>query len=52
MKALLFVVILMWIFFYNYAIMGVLLFRLNDPVHFGTLPKSFLTLFQVMNHHP
>jgi hypothetical protein len=47
MKALLFVIILMAIFFYNYAIMGVFLFKENDPDHFGTLPKSFLSLFQV-----
>jgi voltage-gated sodium channel len=46
-KALVFVVVLMWIFFYNYAIMGVFLFRGNDPHHFGTLPKSLLSLFQV-----
>ncbi len=48
MKALLFVVILMCIFFYNYAIMGVFLFRENDKFHFGTLPKAFVTLFQVL----
>jgi voltage-gated sodium channel len=47
LKALLFVIILMAIFFYNYAIMGVFLFKENDPDHFGTLPKSFLSLFQV-----
>ena len=51
-EALIFVVILMAIFFYNYAIMGVFLFRGNDPHHFGTLAKALLTLFQVTTPHP
>lgn len=34
--------------FYVYAVMGVFLFRDNDPVHFKDLPTSMLSLFRVV----
>lgn len=34
--------------FYVYGVMGVFLFGKNDPDSFGSLPVSFLTLFQVV----
>lgn len=40
--------LLMGLLFYVYAIAGVLLFGKNDPVHFGTLGKSLLSLFQTV----
>jgi voltage-gated sodium channel len=40
--------VLLLLHFYMYAVMGTFLFRYNDPVQFGSLPKSMLTLFQVI----
>ena len=34
--------------FYVYAVVGTFLFRENDPLHFGNLWNSSLTLFQVL----
>jgi len=34
--------------FYVYAVVGTFLFRENDPLHFGDLWKTSLTLFQVL----
>jgi len=34
--------------FYVYAVMGVFLFRENDPVHFCDLPRAMLSLFRVV----
>ena len=42
------VAILLSVIFYIYAVMGVFLFKVNDPVHFGTLQLSLLTLFRVV----
>lgn len=39
--------ILMGLLFYVYAVAGVLLFGKNDPLHFGNLSSSLLSLFQV-----
>lgn len=39
--------LLLVLLFYVYAVIGVSVFGANDPVHFGTLPKAMLTLFQV-----
>ena len=47
-KALVYVIMLMLIFFFHFAIAGVLLFRSNDPVHFGNLFYAFVTLFRVV----
>lgn len=40
--------LLLFLVFYVYAVAGVFLFGANDPIHFGTLSKAFLTLFQVV----
>jgi len=40
--------LLLMLNFYVYAVMGVFLFRGNDPVHFRDLPTSMLTLFRVV----
>jgi voltage-gated sodium channel len=46
--ALGYVGILLLLHFYIYAVMGTFLFRENDPVRFGDLPRSMLSLFQVV----
>jgi voltage-gated sodium channel len=43
--SMLYVVIMMSILFYIYAIMGTVLFQKNDPMHFGSLQQSALSLF-------
>jgi voltage-gated sodium channel len=43
-----YVSLLMALLFYVYAIAGVLLFGKNDPVHFGNLSSSLLSLFQTV----
>lgn len=40
--------ILLLLLFYVYAVMGVFLFRENDPFHFGDLGDAMLTLFRVV----
>jgi voltage-gated sodium channel len=40
--------ILLGLHFYIYAVVGTSLFGDNDPLRFGTLHESFLTLFQVL----
>lgn len=40
--------ILLFLLFYIYGAMGVFLFGGNDPVHFGNLHTSLLTLFQIV----
>lgn len=40
--------VLLSLTFYVYAVLGVFLFRENDPVHFRNLPTSLLTLFRVV----
>ncbi len=40
--------ILLSVVFYIYATMGVFLFRYNDPVHFGNLQLSLLSLFRIV----
>lgn len=40
--------VLLLLHFYIYAVVGTFLFRDNDPVQFGTLPRTMLTLFQVI----
>ena len=40
--------ILLMLLFYIYAVLGTFLFGLNDPLHFGDLQTSFLTLFKVI----
>lgn len=43
-----YVAVLLSVIFYIYATMGVFLFRDNDPVHFGNLQNSALSLFRVV----
>jgi len=43
-----FVMLLIAILFYVYAIIGVFLFGQADPVHFGDLHHAMVTLFQVL----
>ncbi|MCS6971827.1 MAG: ion transporter [Leptospiraceae bacterium] len=43
-----YVSLLMALLFYVYAIAGVLLFGKNDPVHFGNLTRSLLSLFEIV----
>jgi voltage-gated sodium channel len=40
--------ILLLLHFYIYAVMGSFLFSHNDPIRFGNLQKSMMTLFQVL----
>jgi voltage-gated sodium channel len=40
--------ILLLLHFYVYSVMGTFLFRHNDPLRFGQLDQSALTLFQVL----
>ena len=41
-----FVTIILFMFFYIFAILGMMLFGKNDPMHFGNLQLSLLTLFR------
>jgi voltage-gated sodium channel len=43
-----YVLVLLMLPFYVYAVAGTFLFRANDPVHFESLQISLLTLFRVM----
>ncbi|MCU0392563.1 MAG: ion transporter [Thermoflexibacter sp.] len=43
--SMIYVVFMMGILFYIYAITGTILFKKNDPIHFGTLEKTSLSLF-------
>ena len=43
-----YVVMLIGILFYVYAIVGVFVFGENDPMHFGDLHHAFVTLFKVL----
>lgn len=43
-----YVTMLLGLLFYVYGVAGTFLFGTNDPVHFGTLGMSLLTLFQVV----
>lgn len=40
--------VLLGLHFYMYAVIGTFVFGHNDPVRFGNLHKSFLSLFQVL----
>ncbi|MCH1429504.1 MAG: ion transporter [Chlamydiales bacterium] len=43
-----YVSLLLLILFYMYAVMATFLFGANDPLHFGSLPTSFLSLFRAV----
>jgi voltage-gated sodium channel len=46
--SLAYVGMLLGLHFYVYAVVGTFLFRDNDPIRFGSLHQSTLTLFQVL----
>jgi voltage-gated sodium channel len=46
--SMLYVVLLLVMLLYIYAVVGVFLFGENDPVHFANLPLALLTLFSVL----
>ncbi len=48
LPSMFYVTLLLLILFYAYAVLGVYLFRGNDPTHFGTLGHAMLTLFRVV----
>ncbi len=48
LPSMVYVSILIFILFYVYAVVGVILFRANDPIHFGDLWTSLLSLFRVV----
>ncbi|MEM7145943.1 MAG: ion transporter [Verrucomicrobiota bacterium] len=48
LPSMFYVTILLFLLFYIYAVVGVMFFRENDPVHFGTLWTSLLSLFRVV----
>ncbi len=43
-----YVSILLMVLFYVYAVIGTFLFGVNDPIHFGSLQASFLSLFRIV----
>lgn len=43
-----YVALLLLLHFYIYAVMGTFVFRDNDPMRFGNLERSMMTLFQVL----
>ena len=42
-----YIVMLLFLVIYMFAIMGCLFFGVNDSARFGTVPQAMLTLFQV-----
>lgn len=46
--SMIYVSMLLGLMFYMYGVAGVFLFSNNDPVHFGTLHESLLTLFRIV----
>lgn len=48
LPSMFYVSILLFVLFYMYAVMGTFLFAQNDPIHFGSLQSSLLTLFRIV----
>jgi len=48
LPSMFYVCLLLGLLFYIYAVIGVMLFSGNDPVHFGHLGTSFLSLFRIV----
>ncbi len=48
LPSMVYVSMLLGLMFYMYGVAGVFLFASNDPVHFGTLHESLLTLFRIV----
>jgi voltage-gated sodium channel len=46
LKSMFWVSVIEFLFFYIYAILGMSLFGRNDPLHFGNLGDTFITLFR------
>jgi len=46
MKSISYIVLLLCMVFYLYAILGIMMFADNDPFHWGTLPLAMMTLFR------
>lgn len=46
--SMIYVCLFLCLLFYIYGVAGTFLFRENDPFHFGTLPRSMLSLFLVV----
>lgn len=46
--SIIYVTLLLVLLFYVYAVMGTVLFRTNDPVHFGTLQDSMFSLLRTV----
>ncbi len=42
-----FVLIILFIVYYLYAVIGMLMFAENDPMDFGTLQNALMTLFRL-----
>jgi len=47
LSSIVYVALLLMLVFYLYGVLCVSLFRDNDPVHFGSLETTFLTLFRM-----
>lgn len=48
LPSMFYVSMLLMMLFYMYAVLGTFIFSLNDPVHFGNLQTSFLSLFRIV----
>ncbi len=48
LPSMVYVSMLLSLLFYMYAVAGTFLFAQNDPVHFGTLHQSMLSLFRIV----
>ena len=46
LSSITYIMILLFLVFYLYGVVGFMLYATNDPFHFGTLPLSMLTLFR------
>eukprot|EP01048_Picozoa_sp_COSAG05_P017512 COSAG05_NODE_2400_length_3111_cov_5.177291_1_plen_700_part_00 len=47
MKSIGYILVLLLLVFYLFGILAMVMFRENDPFHFGTLPTTLLTLFRM-----
>ena len=47
MESIGFIALIMFMVYYLFAILGMMMFRENDPWHFGKLHRALLTLFRV-----
>jgi len=48
LPSMVYVILLLTLIFYVYAVLGTFLFGIKDPVHFGNLHLSMITLFKVL----